>query len=291
VTNEAETWTRYLLSPTEFDAFSCGLSAPFIHRLDHFAKFTVATVTGANSFFTVPSAVVEKYALNPWVKRLIPRMRHAPGLVFSDREWRALSETDTISHLLDFGTNLDSDRRSDGLSAYLQIGEDQSLPDRYKCRTRSPWYRVPVVAPGEMLMAKRSHWYPRVVVNEAQAHSTDTIYAGRIRRGPISPRDFCAGFHNSLTLLSAEIEGRSFGGGVLELVPSEVSRLAVFGVPNLALELTRLDGISRETDDDGTALVSATNEALISKLGLPRDFFSELELARRRLAGRRLART
>jgi hypothetical protein len=32
---------------------------------------------------------------------------------------------------------------------------------------------------------------------------------------------------NSLTALTAELEGRHYGGGVLELVPSEIEKLAV----------------------------------------------------------------
>ena len=35
------------------------------------------------------------------------------------------------------------------------------------------------------------------------------------------------GFVNSLTVLSADLEGRHYGGGVLELVPSEIERLAI----------------------------------------------------------------
>ena len=81
---------------------------------------------------------------------------------------------------------------------------------------------------GSILASKRSHRYPRVILNGANAYTTDTIYRGRLLPGcSRNPADLVASFHNSLTLLTAEIEGRSFGGGVLELVPSEVGRLLV----------------------------------------------------------------
>ncbi len=35
------------------------------------------------------------------------------------------------------------------------------------------------------------------------------------------------GFLNGLTALTAELEGRHYGGGVLELVPSEIEKLLV----------------------------------------------------------------
>jgi hypothetical protein len=41
------------------------------------------------------------------------------------------------------------------------------------------------------------------------------------------PTRFVAAFVNSVTALSAEMNGRHYGGGVLELVPSEAERLLV----------------------------------------------------------------
>ena len=45
-------------------------------------------------------------------------------------------------------------------------------------------------------------------------YTSDTIYRGRTLTDVLTPGAFAANFHNSLTLLSAELEGRSFGGGV-----------------------------------------------------------------------------
>ena len=41
-------------------------------------------------------------------------------------------------------------------------------------------------------------------------------------------RGICYSFYNSLTLLMSEIEGRFYGGGVLELTPSEFRRLPIY---------------------------------------------------------------
>ena len=93
-------------------------------------------------------------------------------------------------------------------------------PDRTKMSKRkSQMVPRPPDREGSLLLSKRSHRYPRMIVNQAGAYTTDTIYRGKAgawRR--VSARALSAGFHNSLTLLSAELEGRSFGGGVLELV-------------------------------------------------------------------------
>lgn len=108
---------------------------------------------------------------------------------------------------------------------------------------------------------------------------------------PVTADDFTAMFHNSLTMLSAEVEGRSFGGGVLELVPSEVSALQVPVVPGAAAELARLDEIAR-TSSDAEALIEATDDALVRLVpALDAETMSNLSGARHALMDRRLQRT
>jgi hypothetical protein len=98
------------------------------------------------------------------------------------------------------------------------------LHRRYKCRIRSPWYSVPSVYVAPVAMLKRAHHVPRLILNTANAYTTDTAY--RIVPHPsVKAADLVYSFLNSLTALSAELEGRHYGGGVLELVPSEIERL------------------------------------------------------------------
>jgi hypothetical protein len=96
--------------------------------------------------------------------------------------------------------------------------------------------------------------------------------------------DLVAGFHNSATLLSAEIEGRNYGGGVLELVPSEVARLAVPLLP-LRQRVRELDALSRTSGgqaDKDEHLVTATNVHLVDCRPELREALQILEAARQR---------
>ena len=101
-----------------------------------------------------------------------------------------------------------------------------------------------------------------------------------------------ASFHNSLTILSAEIEGRSFGGGGLELVPSEVARLRILVADELAEDLGRLDAISRSTDPDKDSLLVEETDRRLAKAvdGLDDSVLATLADARRTLLQRRLDR-
>jgi len=108
---------------------------------------------------------------------------------------------------------------------YIKRGEKEPLHTRYKCRIRKPWYSVPSVYAPEIGLLKRSHDTPRLILNRYGAYTTDTAYRVRAREG--SAEQLVYGFLTCLTALSAELEGRHYGGGVLELVPSEIERLLV----------------------------------------------------------------
>jgi adenine-specific DNA-methyltransferase len=286
-----EPWTRYLLTKPQLEAFEQAGALGGVSKLGAIARFEVATVTGANDYFSVDTQTLDAYGLREWSRPLLPRIRHAPGLTYTNDDHAATERAGARVHLLDF-----SDQRADPEeqarpTEYLMSGTERELHLRYKCRIREPWYRVPSIRPGAMMLSKRSHHFPRVVLNEANVVTTDTIYRGTATNDLVGHEgDLVAAFHNSLTLASAELEGRSFGGGVLELVPSEVSRLRVPRVPGFAAELARLDNISRSSSD-GAELVDETDLLLIkADVGLSQDLMDQLRDARLSLLQRRLDR-
>jgi adenine-specific DNA-methyltransferase len=279
-------WTRYLLAPDQVAALDRAAADPRVVALGSLVAFEVSIVTGANDFFTVPGEVVARHGLAPWARPLLPRIRHAPGLVYTAADHAATERGGARAWLLDFGADAPAPHAA--ALDYLATGEARGLRARYKCRIRAPWFRVPGVRAGELLLSKRSHLHPRVVVNEAGVFTTDTIYRGRMLCPDLSPRALAAGFHNSLTLLSAELEGRSFGGGVLELVPSEVGRLLTFAAPETPGALERLDALGRT--GDGDALIAATDAALVSRGLVDADVMAALADARAALLARRLDR-
>lgn len=293
VVGQVRTWTRYLLSPGQVASLEAATKLASVVRLGQVARFEVATVTGANSFFCVDFDTVREFGLHDWTCPLLPRTRHALGLVYTDNDHLDVCRASLAGYLLDFAADRPDPMKHSGARAYLATGEQAELPKRYKCRIRSPWYRVPVVPPGVMMMAKRSHLYPRVIVNDASVVTTDTIYRGRLLPGvDLTPKAFASAFHNSLTLLTSEIEGRSFGGGVLELVPSEISRIALPLPVNMETEFDHLDSICRNGAADLTdALLEETDRQIVQKTnGLTKDLMEQLQAARRALMALRLAR-
>jgi adenine-specific DNA-methyltransferase len=95
-----------------------------------------------------------------------------------------------------------------------------------------------------------------------------------------------AGFYNSLTLLSAELEGRSYGGGVLKLEPTEAERLLLPPLaPELAGLLPAVDRAIRARDVEAAA--DLVDPVVLTSLGLSADEIGVLRTARRQLQIRR----
>lgn len=288
------TWTRYLLTPAHLDAVAEASALADVTRLGLVVRFEVAAVTGANEYFSVDKATLDEFDLSPWAEPLLPRARHAPGLVFTREDYHAAVEAGANTFLLSFDeARLNPEKRTKPRS-YLRIGADAGLPSRYKCRIREPWYRVPWIRPGALMLSKRCHRYPRVILNDASVVTTDTIYRGTMQPGrEKQTADVVAAFHNSLTALSAEIEGRSFGGGVLELVPSEIARLVLPLPQGFGEELDRLDAVLRSSSDpeDAEHLLDETDLLLAKRVaGMTSPLMERLRDARLTLLQRRLDR-
>lgn len=289
---DGEAWTKLLLTRPQLEAYHEAQKLPATTRLGSVARFEVAAVTGANSFFSLRHSEVVRHDLGEWVRPLLARSNQAPGLHFTNDDYETNVRDDRVAYLFDSNLNELDRAVSRGADGYLRIGEQLDLHKRYKCRIREPWYAIPYIKHSSLMLSKRSHFYPRAILNDTSAVTTDTIYRGRLLDDKLDASDFVAGFHNSLTLLSAELEGRSFGGGVLELVPSEVGRLTLVKSAGIGEELPRLDKLVREATDEeaGDSLVWETDLLLQKRAGIPSELLDLLREGWHGLQHRRLVR-
>lgn len=287
----AESWLRYLLTRDEVSAFKEASRLEGFHSLGEVARIGVSIVTGANSFFTIDDQTLKVFCLAKWARPLLSRTSDCPGLVFTNDDHQAARAAGCRAWILDFSSDRPDPADFRRAAEYLEVGTRDGLADRFKCRIRTPWYRVPLIKSGQLMLTKRAHQYHRLILNEAGAFTTDTIYRGEML-APVAARaaDLVAGFQNTLTLLSSEIEGRTYGGGVLELIPSEVARLRV-PLLHVGHLLPRLDAISRTADgqrDTTEKVLGVVDAALCEKLPSFRDLRPLLRDALRRLRNRRM---
>jgi hypothetical protein len=192
------------------------------------------------------------------------RSNHVPGIVFRKSDHARNKKAGLPANFVWLKGSRNS--FSESVRTYLEFGEQQKLQARYKCRVREPWYTVPSVYVAPMAMLKRAHHFPRLVLNSAKAYTTDTAY--RIRPlGANKAENLAFSFVNSLTLLTAELEGRHYGGGVLELVPSEIERLLIPLAIARKGQLAAADLRFRTIQDDST-FVEHQDAIVLRQIGI-----------------------
>lgn len=240
-------WSNCILNDEETE--SLHKIAQNYPKIESVGDIAPGIVTGANSFFILPKNKAEQLALtcDSALPILMKSSTIPPLLLFTPEDFSAIAETGIPSRVL----NLKSLTRSDfslALNAHIKCGKKKELHKRYKCRARGRWFDVPIVKKGTACFFKRFHMFPRVIANQADVYTTDIAYNIRFYSDyDASSFAFC--FYNSLTLALCEYNGRFYGGGVGELVPSEFKALRIPYKLIPEDDIRILDKMIREKED------------------------------------------
>lgn len=275
-------WTRALLTKKELDIFDGVVNGENVHRFSDIADVDVGLVTGANKFFLVSDETVKNYKLEKWAHPMFGRSEHCPGVIYDKEQHKRNSDAGLPSNFLWFDVN-DVSELSNKANEYIRLGESDSLHTRYKCRIRKPWFKVPSVYSTQVGMLKRAHDMPRLILNEIGAYTTDTAY--RITTKNIDPKKLVYCFINSLTALSSELEGRYYGGGVLELVPSEIEKLYIPIPTGTRPAMKALDAMIKKASSN--EVLAFQDDRVLKGLGLTVNEIASLQAAWNRLRNRR----
>lgn len=288
-------WTDLLLPMDQRQLFKRVVQDNYI-PLREYGDPELGTVTGANGFFALSESTRMQYELDErQLKRISPPgTRHLKGLSFTLGDWRSLRESDERVWLL----HPDTETQSKSVQRYLEYGEKLGIPSAYKCTVRSPWWRPPVVSPPDLFFTYMSHRYPRLIANKAGVTFVNSMHG--IRLHPGKARLATAALPlltlNSVTMLGAELFGRSYGGGVLKMEPREAASLPVPNSGELASAWERVKD-EREVLDRQLRLghwigvVKRVDEVLLREtIGLSSADIAALQEGVQALRARRLGR-
>jgi hypothetical protein len=259
-----------------------------VERLGHLASVDIGIVTGANKFFLLGEREADELddrLLQPAIGKAV----QLAGARFSSQDHEALLAAGRP------GLMFTASREwSKGVlrtaAGHISRGEEKGFHERYKCRIRDPWWELPLPndGPPDLLLTYCSNEHPRMALNEASVISTNTLHGVRLTDPELAPR-LAAGFYNSLTLLSAEIVGRSYGGGVLKLEPTEAEALLIPPLaPSLGACLPQVDEAIRSRDSE--LALDLVDELTLKPLGLTGPEIDDLRRARAQLRERRRSR-
>lgn len=260
----------------------------FCSRLGNVADVGIGYVTGANDFFHITPEIRRSFAFPDEVlARSVCRGSALRGAIFTHADWSDALAAGAAAYLL----RLDGPPRSRGVREYIAAGEQLGIPNRYKCRMRKPWFRVPNVYEADAFLTYMSGEWPRLVANDSHAFAPNTLHVVRMRSADHSARTLAILWQTSIARLSAQLEGHAMGGGMLKLEPREAERIllpslvAGCEVDALALEIDSL--LRGGRDDEARRL--ADNVTLVAA-GFTRSDCDRLARAAELLVRRRCSR-
>lgn len=282
------------LLPSEREAWRRARHHKAIRSLSSLAIVSNGYVTGDNEFFHTTRRQAEARGWPAtWLQPVVRSGKSLRGLFWKREDLAEQEERGTAHHLVEPRDDLFQLAHKPVLESWLEEGRQRQTHQRFKCRSRDPWWRVPGVSAPDLFVTYMSGAYPRAAVNQAGAAYPNTLHGLKLRH----PQDaglIAAGLYSSVALLSLEIEGRSYGGGVLKVEPRELDR-ALIPWPDLpaaesAALATRIDDALR-AGDYGKATELADQVLLVEGLGLPKPVVRRLRSGRARLMERRSRRS
>lgn len=233
--NAEEKWTKYFVTAEENkwierikqDSRFCEFSeVAFIH---------VGITTGNNSYFLVNQKVVKQYHLTEITRPIVGRNSHVKGVYFGLEDWTQNVKEGKNVYFIQF-PEVAYQLYPKNYKRYIREGEKRGEQKGYKCSIRNRWYIVPPAWIPDAFFLRRSGLYPRLVLNQCEAVSTDTMNRIRFYEG-VKKEYALLSYYNSISFAFVELCGRSYGGGMLEILPKEMEHIL----------LPKLEGMEEET--------------------------------------------
>ncbi len=288
-------WTDLLLPDGVKDAIRAVEATGAMATLGECANVGIGMVTGANEYFCITDQM--RHALDltaPHLKKILPPgSKHTPGIAYTAESWERAAEEGKRVWLFS-----PASRKSKAAVDYIAAGVAQGRDAAYKCRVRSPWYSVPLVKAPDAFMVYMANEGPRMISNPGALIHVNSVHGVHLHSSFKPYIDaFTLASLSTFTLLSAELAGRAYGGGLLKLEPREASRMAVPSLDTLrksSADLERIRGsveahLARREFEAAVTLVDGV--ILEGALGLDEDIVASLRLGRMHLFGRRRSRS
>lgn len=288
-----EKWTKYFISAEEIKVIQSIRDDKRFIKFSDLALINVGITTGNNTYFSIDKETADKYELSAVTLPLIGRSSHAHGIYFTDSDWQENIKTNKRAMLISFPDTPYEEYPAEH-RAYIELGEKNGENKGYKCSIRDRWYIVPSVWVPDAFFLRRNNLYPKFVLNCCDAVSTDTMHRIKFDEG-VSAENVLLSYYNSISFAFTEICGRSYGGGVLEILPREVGNIMLPVIDNIDDKLKdellkQIDTIVRNDEDIEKALDLVDQRLLVETLGIDKNICISCRQIWKKMQKRRLGR-
>jgi adenine-specific DNA-methyltransferase len=216
------------------------LKSESVTTLGKVAKVLIGIVTGDNGFFIIDRETAKKAGISlQQLSSILSKFRLAPGLILKPgdlMEARKSGERCLLvnRHFLE--------RSAPAVKRYLERLPKDAIQKNATFAKRSIWHCPDDGKIPDGFFPYMNHIGPRLVLNSAAVNSTNTVHRVYFKPGITASEKKVVAISmlSTFSQLSSEIEGRTYGSGVLKHEPSEATNIHLFLPKNIsASDITR----------------------------------------------------
>jgi len=287
IDHTTEKWTKYFLNEDEINLLKRLKRDKRVIQAGKILDVDVGLVTGRNEFFMLKEEQVKEWKLEKYTIPVASKSNQLKGITFSEDDFSANSKAQNAIHLF-MPPNEDFDKLPKVCQDYIKYGEEKGFNTGYKTRIRKRWYITPSLWVPDAFALRQVGEYPKFIINETGASSTDTIH--RIRfKGDLDRNKVVISFLNSLSFAFSEISGRSYGGGVMTFEPTEIEDIILPKPVEFNVDFELIDSLIRQRRIE-EALDIIDKELLIKQHGFTIEEVKVLRAIWKKLSDRRINR-
>jgi adenine-specific DNA-methyltransferase len=261
IDHTTEKWTKYFLDEEEISLLRKLKKDKRVITCGDIMEVDVGLVTGRNEFFMLKEEQVKEWNLGKYTIPVASKSNQLKGITFSEKDFSDNSKARNAIHLF-IPPNEDFEKLPKVCQKYIEYGEQQGLNTGYKTRIRKRWYITPSLWVPDAFALRQVGDYPKLILNETGASSTDTIHRVRFKKG-INRSMAAISLLNSLSFAFSEITGRSYGGGVMTFEPTEIEEIQIPVLADLNIDFDQVDGLIRQRKIE--EVLNMVDEALLIK--------------------------
>lgn len=230
-------WTSFLPSRAQ-------RIAPLVEgrtaRLGEYARVRRGIATGDNSFFCLTRAEVDEWGIEPdYIVPVVVGAKDLPTAGVLDPPFRMERIEAGARAFLLFCHEPREELVGKKVLRYIQHGESLGIPERFNCRTRTPWYGVERVPPPDFFVTYMARERARFVRNAVGARCMTSLLNVWAKPG-ISPDALRPILEDPVNARLLREFGRTYGGGLGKIEPGDLVRLPVRPLEGVS-EQVRLD--------------------------------------------------
>lgn len=288
IDHSTEKWIKYFLTEEEINLLKRLKNDKRIIPCSDIMEVDVGLVTGRNKFFMLTESQIKEWKLQKFTIPVVSKSNQLKGITFSNSDFAINSETQQSIHLF-IPPDKDFNDLPKECQDYIKYGEQEDFHLGYKCSIRKRWYRTPSLWSPDGFALRQVGDYPKIVINETGASSTDTVHRIRFKQN-VDRNLAVLSFTNSLTFAFSEITGRSYGGGVMTFEPTEIEEIRIPILEKISVDFYEIDNLIRKREIE-KVLDIIDNELLIKVHGFTINEVKALRNIWKKLSERRNNRT